>query len=209
MLRCNKRMFFRVVVLGVFMVGLLFSSSLCAQQRDTEITFWDMDWSDPTHMSFQFFVPWFENYQGNIIPGVKISDDHGPGNAADLVRQYLIQAKTGVPDIATDRTENIANYTKMGLVQPLSQWFDAWEEKSQFPESVISALTVDGELMALPYNVHARALLYRKDIFAQLGLNVPQTWDEMINIGSKITANVPGMVGFGLSCKKYDPKGFQ
>lgn len=40
----------------------------------------------------------------------------------------------------------------------------------------------DGRTSALPYSVMAASVIYNKEIFEQQGLEVPQTWDELIAV---------------------------
>ena len=37
----------------------------------------------------------------------------------------------------------------------------------------------DGTIYGLPFRGHAQVLFYRKDVFSQLGLQPPQTWDDV------------------------------
>ena len=53
---------------------------------------------------------------------------------------------------------------------------------------------VDGELISLPFYSHARLLIYRKDIFDELGLQPPKTWDEMISV-AEATTSAPDRYG--------------
>lgn len=46
----------------------------------------------------------------------------------------------------------------------------------------------EGRISALPYSVMSSAVIYNKEIFAQQGLSVPQTWDELINVADKLKA---------------------
>ncbi|MFM9587399.1 extracellular solute-binding protein, partial [Streptomyces caniscabiei] len=46
-----------------------------------------------------------------------------------------------------------------------------------------------GRISALPYSVMAASVIYNKDLFAQYGLDVPQTWDELIAVCETLTAN--------------------
>ncbi len=58
---------------------------------------------------------------------------------------------------------------------------------------------------ALPYNALARALLYRKDVFAEAGLDPerpPRDWDEFLSFARQIRA-VPGKYGFAYSIGPY------
>lgn len=57
----------------------------------------------------------------------------------------------------------------------------------------------DGKIYALPQGASATGVVYNKKIFAELGLSVPQTLDEMIAAGKKIAAS--GKVGLATAAK--------
>jgi raffinose/stachyose/melibiose transport system substrate-binding protein len=42
--------------------------------------------------------------------------------------------------------------------------------------------TCEGRTSALPYSVMASSVIYNKEIFAEHGLNVPQTWSELLQV---------------------------
>ncbi|MEV4776444.1 extracellular solute-binding protein [Microbacterium sp. LWH12-1.2] len=46
----------------------------------------------------------------------------------------------------------------------------------------------EGRTSALPYSVMAASVIYNKDIFAANGLEVPQTWDELIAVCEQLKA---------------------
>ena len=45
-----------------------------------------------------------------------------------------------------------------------------------------------GDVMSMPLNGNTNVFLYRKDIYADLGLKVPTTWDELLANSAKIKA---------------------
>jgi len=46
----------------------------------------------------------------------------------------------------------------------------------------------EGRTSALPYSVMAASVIYNKDIFEQQGLEVPQTWDELLAVCDQLKA---------------------
>ena len=52
-----------------------------------------------------------------------------------------------------------------------------------------------GSLFGIPYGSETSILGYRKDIFEKHGLDVPETYDEMLDIACKIPELEPGMGG--------------
>ena len=47
----------------------------------------------------------------------------------------------------------------------------------------------EGRTSALPYSVMAASVIYNKQIFEQLGLSVPTTWDELIQVSDTLKQN--------------------
>lgn len=46
----------------------------------------------------------------------------------------------------------------------------------------------EGRVSALPYSIMSSAVIYNKEIFAEQGLEVPTTWDELIELCDKLEA---------------------
>lgn len=49
-----------------------------------------------------------------------------------------------------------------------------------------------GHIYNIPYGLDAYVLFYRKDLLAEAGIPVPQTWDELISAAQKLTKDVDG-----------------
>lgn len=67
-----------------------------------------------------------------------------------------------------------------------------------FPEPVLSAAGFGGEVYAVPVNIHrTNSLFYNKQVFADLGLSVPQSLDELYAVADELEAQgiVPLAVG--------------
>ena len=63
---------------------------------------------------------------------------------------------------------------------------------ADFYEWASGAVSVDGTAKSVPYYNIGNAVVYRKDIFEELGLSVPNTWEEYLTIGEALkNANLP------------------
>lgn len=72
-------------------------------------------------------------------------------------------------------TENLKAYVDSGVVMDLTDSLDL----SIFDKDVYSMITIDGKIYASPTaELGGRAVFYNKDIFAELGLSIPKTFDE-------------------------------
>ena len=79
-----------------------------------------------------------------------------------------------------------------------------------FVESTLAPLRINGKLYGIPYNTNARAMVYRKDIFEENGLEVPQTWGEFVETARKITELTDGETHGAFVCSEVgDPRAAQ
>lgn len=61
--------------------------------------------------------------------------------------------------------------------------FDTFEEvTSRFDKAAMIPLTLYGDTYGLPETMTFSMMFYRKDVFADLGLDIPRTWDELMAI---------------------------
>ena len=173
-----------------------------------KLTFWNMPFN--TQEVSPEYVKWWEEEIAKTLPDIAADNYYGPGTYDAQRKNYVVQAKTGKPDVIEGLVEDLTVYTKQDLILDLTDRFAAWDEKDQFVQSTLDALTVDGKLYGLPYNTNARVLLYRKDLFAEYGLEVPKTWDEYVKVASVITEKTNKEVfGTYLCTKIGDPRAYQ
>lgn len=71
------------------------------------------------------------------------------------------------------------NYGLRNAVLDLTQFEDFEEITERFAKSALVPFTFDGATYALPDTQTFPMMFYRKDILAEIGLEVPATWDEV------------------------------
>ena len=76
------------------------------------------------------------------------------------------------------------NYAMRNAVEDLTQFEDFEEVTKPFTKSILEPLTYNDSkkigIYGLPETQDFAVLFYRKDIMEELGLQIPQTWDELI-----------------------------
>jgi ABC-type glycerol-3-phosphate transport system substrate-binding protein len=108
--------------------------------------------------------------------------------AADAVMPAVV-AGTG-PDMAlTVPQGDPVNYAVRKAVIDISKFPDYDEAVKDLGPSVIVPFTFQGGVYGLPETQYFHVMFYRKDIFEELNLPVPDTWDELINILPVIQKN--------------------
>jgi len=111
-------------------------------------------------------------------------------------------AAGAVPDISNVSNGNVFQIYSADALLPLNDVVSSMG-KDKFIGAALDGLTVDGNVIALPLYMHAYVLWYRADILKQLGLEVPNTWDEMIAANKKITEETD-YYGFPVAMSQKD-----
>jgi ABC-type glycerol-3-phosphate transport system substrate-binding protein len=195
-LRFSRREFLRLGALSVAGVALLGRQSAAGQVASTiaaqggkagltDLTFWNMPFV--TQEVSPSYVTQWQNAVSVALPSDTVEKFYGPGDYGPLRQKYLLQAKSGTPDVIEGLLEDTAVYEKQSLIDPLDSEFNAWSDKDQFVPATVDALRINNKLWGIPYNTNARGLVYRKDILDQYGLKVPTTWTEMLDTARTIT----------------------
>jgi ABC-type glycerol-3-phosphate transport system substrate-binding protein len=84
------------------------------------------------------------------------------------------------PDVAMQVANDLpVNYASRKAVQDLSQFPDFDKVAQRFKSSAIVPYEYEDGVYALPEQQVFSMLFYRKDILGELGLEAPQTWDEV------------------------------
>ncbi len=100
----------------------------------------------------------------------------GDTGTYDIVETYGFV----IPGLATDEK-----------LVPLDDLFDKYADEyglNDISESMRTGMSYDGKLYALPMQAQMFVMAYRADVFEDLGLEVPTTFDEMITAAEAIQA---------------------
>ncbi|MBO3746515.1 extracellular solute-binding protein [Streptosporangiaceae bacterium NEAU-GS5] len=89
------------------------------------------------------------------------------------------------PDVTEIGNDQVPLWQSQDALAPVTSVF-ADGDQAQIPANVKSLETIDGETYAVPWGAGTRAVLYRKDWFDKLGIEVPKTWDEVVAAAKKI-----------------------
>jgi len=96
------------------------------------------------------------------------------------------------PDVINWYAANrMGPYVDAGLFMDISDWWDAGDYEGL--ESVRGAMTINDAQWGVPYTYYQWGVYYREDIFNELGLSEPATWEEEL-------ANCQVIVDSGRAC---------
>jgi len=78
-----------------------------------------------------------------------------------------------------------SDYVADGLLLPVEDWCSD-ETYAKFYPAFLDQSVIDGTVWAVPDLASARALYYNVDILEEVGVEVPTTWDELLDVSQKI-----------------------
>ncbi|MFD1174904.1 extracellular solute-binding protein [Paenibacillus puldeungensis] len=100
------------------------------------------------------------------------------------------------PDVAMQIGNDLpVNFAMRRAAADLTQFSGYDEAAARFRESAIVPYKYRGGVYALPETQTFNMLFYRKDVLAELGLEVPNTWEDVANLLAVLNKN---HMGFGL-----------
>jgi len=74
------------------------------------------------------------------------------------------------------------NLASRNALHDLSQQPDFWEVASRFPPGALVSYVFNDGVFAVPDQINFNALIYRTDVFHTLGLDPPDTWQDVVDI---------------------------
>jgi ABC-type glycerol-3-phosphate transport system substrate-binding protein len=162
------------------------ASASAGTDMEGEITF-SSNRTDLQNTLLKEFVTDFNKVYPNIKVNIETIKDY----------QATIKVKMSSNDLPDVWTVHNGYYTKDQLATyniPL----DGYDFTKDFLYSEVYSGS-DGKIYALPQGASATGVVYNKKIFKELGITVPQTLDEFIAAGKKITES--GRVGLATAAK--------
>jgi len=96
------------------------------------------------------------------------------------------------PDVVNWYAANrMGPYVDAGLFMDITEWWDAGDFDGL--DSVRGAMTMNDAVWGVPYTYYQWGVYYREDIFNELGLSEPATWEEEV-------ANCQAILDSGRKC---------
>ncbi|MFJ6001759.1 ABC transporter substrate-binding protein [Arthrobacter sp. NPDC092385] len=120
-------------------------------------------------------------------PGIRVVQNHVP-DADTAIRTLLVKDKT--PDVLTlNGNGRYGDLAKACVFADLSD-LPVVEQVRPAVTDIIDDLGScdEGEVNALPFSSNASGILYNRDLFAQYGVEVPLTWDGLLEVAETFEA---------------------
>jgi multiple sugar transport system substrate-binding protein len=165
------------------------------------LKYWDMQWGSPTFMGqLKKNVAEFNKANPNIE--VKFTEL----SWGDYSQKLLSAVQAGnPPDIGGGDSGIAFNMDAQGQALDLSDLYKKWESDGTFadmPEWAYKKWDYNGKKVGITWQFDQRAIFYRKDLFQQAGIPVPQTWDQLLAAAKKLHDPSKNMVGIAVPGKQ-------
>ncbi len=145
-------------------------------QAQTKVTFSYL-WGGAEGQALEQIISDFNASQSDIVlEGV---------SSPDMTKQLAsMSSARGAFDISDNFAGNVAAWADQGILLPLND-YDI--DLSDFPDSVMNQLTVDGQVYSMPIATHTYQLIYNKKLLDEAGVAPPTTMDELADAIKKLT----------------------
>ncbi|WP_391204732.1 ABC transporter substrate-binding protein [Psychrobacillus sp. L4] len=127
-------------------------------------------------------------------PNIKVKHEVIADQYMDVVKTRLIGGEG--PDVFYLDAVEAPALIETGVLEPLNKYVKDDFDLNDFEKPLIEAFQKDGTYYGFPKGYSTLALFYNKKMFADAGVKVPTTWDELREVSKKLTDGT-NVYGFG------------
>ena len=178
------------------------SSEKGSDEEKVELTIWETsrnkdDWYTSMEKKFLEDSP-------NITLN-KVVKEGDPGNEF-----YQAVASGTAPDLVNCSFTMMDSYITSGILEPLNQYTDEWDEWGNFTKEYVDMFTKDGKVYGVPNQVAPMLFGYNKALFEEAGIKEPpKTWDEAVEVAKKINDPDNQVAGYATLAAEWTEWFFQ
>ena len=153
-------------------------------EEEVTINFWHhySEQSAENEILTNVLIPEFEKENPNIKVNA-VSHEW-----SDLHDKILVSAKSEtLPDVARLDSAWIPEFQKMGILVPLNQEIEGFQETADsLLESAMSTAKIGDDYYGLALNTNTKIMFYNKRVLEDAGVSVPETMDEFVEVAKKL-----------------------
>ena len=123
---------------------------------------------------------------------LKFTEEYGINVNVNVVQGGLVEASLAgnAPDVVIDCARGQpVNLASRNALADLSQFPGYEEVTGRFAQDAMVPYTYNDGVYALPLTQTYLMMFYRTDIFEEMNLKVPQTWDELLEVSAVLQRN--------------------
>ena len=162
----------------------------------TEVVFWHAMGGGQGE-ALEKLTKQFEEENPDVKITLQSQEDYGKLNQT-LVSS--LQSPKDLPTITQAYPDWILQFDQAGLVTDLTDYVkgeDGIDDYEDILPGIRDEIEQDGKILGIPFNKSTEVFWYNKDLFDELGLEVPTSFEELAEVSKKIyeEKGIPG-VGF-------------
>ncbi|MBC7591141.1 MAG: sugar ABC transporter substrate-binding protein [Salinibacterium sp.] len=100
------------------------------------------------------------------------------------------------PDVAETGNTWTAEFADAGALAPIGDKVKEAGLEDDLVKGLVESGTYDGDLYGMPWYAGVRSIIFRTDVFEELGLMPPTTWQELVDVATVIQAERPDLIPF-------------
>jgi multiple sugar transport system substrate-binding protein len=180
----------------VMLVVLIMAAGCGKEAADEGVTL--TVWQTYSNEEQELFFGFIEEFE-QANPGIKVETVNIPFDGMEPKVLTSLATETA-PDIGRVDVAFLPKLAIRGALHPLDE-YGAASFKDQIRPVAMNSCIVDGKIYGIPDQVNGLCLFYNKDLFRKAGLDPekpPESWEEFVAYGKKITDKEKGIFGFGM-----------
>jgi ABC-type glycerol-3-phosphate transport system substrate-binding protein len=139
----------------------------------------------------EFYAEELESF--NSVDNLKVNTQLlDSASAQEQVRLGLSGGKESPYAIVHASNSQMNEWGFNGWLMPLDDLIDEYGDEydlEDIPDQMWEAATIDGQVMGIPITSNTFQLIYREDLFEKHGIDVPETYDEVISASQELREN--------------------
>lgn len=139
-------------------------------------------------------------------PGVKVTAELMPYPKYMPKVKIALSAGADTYDIIWTENVGLTTLASKGWLEPLDDYIQKYKDEFDFddiPQSIWDTVTYKGKIYGIPLLVNDIFFFYRKDLFAEKGLELPKTYEEFVEVARKMMTEK--MYGLSMTLKRPGP----
>jgi len=140
-----------------------------------------------------------------LHPRFEVREETLPSSSDEQHQFYAINLQSRSPafDVFAVDVIWVAGFAQAGWLRDVSTLLPPAAQDAFFA-GTLQSVKIRERAYAIPWFVDAGLLYTRKDLLAQLGFAVPQTWGELVRVAQAAMSRESGLEGFVWQGKQYE-----
>ena len=177
---------------SILLCMVMLMTTLCAVSAQAEgtiepctISFWKSPHSNHEEEIWENVIKRFnEEYPQITVEFLSVPWD-------SVVEKEMAAFASGTASDVSFQVEQYMVYAQAGKLVDLNEYATP-EKLAGYPQSALDYFTFDGKLCGIPFVALNSVVFYNKDLFAEAGVEIPTTWDELVAAAQKLTLDKDG-----------------